>query len=302
MLGVVASALILAAVGFTLNASNADESATVAVPLVSEAAMTQAAAEAAANAAEGAAAVEEVEQRQWGLGTTEDVVPPRSAIRMAGTDTPKVALTFDDGPSAHTDDVLAILDRYGVKATFFVLGQNIKQDEDLVRRAAQNGHVIANHTWTHEAMPDMSDQQLKDELKGTSDEIARLVGLRPNLQRPPYGDFTVATNRVSRQFGMLTIGWNVDSDDWRTTDPRTIADNVLNAPGLGNGAIILLHDGGGDRTPTVEALPRILDGLRARGLEPVTLPELFRAAPPDPAVEGTLIDSTRPTGSGVVAE
>lgn len=293
MLAAVASILILSAVGFTMRATVGDESAAAPAPLVSEAAMTQAAAQAAENAAEGAAAVEEIEQRQWGLGEAPEVVPARSAIRMAGTDAPKVALTFDDGPSANTADVLAILDRYGVKATFFVLGQNIKQDEDIIRRAAANGHVIANHTWTHEAMPEMSKGQLADELQGTSDEIARLAGLRPNLQRPPYGDFTAQTNRASRKLGMLTIGWNVDSDDWRTTDPQTIANNVLNTPGLGNGAIILLHDGGGDRTPTVEALPRILDGLRARGLEPVTLPELFRASPPDPAVEGTLIDSTR---------
>ncbi len=291
MLAGLASVLILGAAGFTPRGSG--DSTTAAAPLVSEAAMTQAAAEAAANAAEGAAAIAEVEERQWSLGEAMDVVPARAALRNAGTERPQVALTFDDGPGESTDDVLAILDRYGVKATFFVVGQNIEGGEGLIRGAAERGHVIANHTWSHGAMPDMDATQLKNELQGTSDEIARLAGRRPNLQRPPYGDLTPRTNRASRKLGMLTIGWNVDSQDWQITDPNAIVNNVLNAPGLGNGAIILFHDGPADRSATVEALPRILDGLRARGLEPVTLPELLRNAPPDPTIEGTLVESTR---------
>jgi len=291
VLGTVALVLVVGAVGFAFRGGETEEVAPQAY--VSEDAMTQAAEQAAAAAQAGAEAIDEVEQRAWGLGDAMDLVPPRSALRQAGGDQPLVALTFDDGPSPYTADVLSILDRYDVKATFFVLGQNLKNDERVIRQAAANGHVIANHTWTHSPMPDMGPDQLLEELKGTSDEIARLSGRRPNLQRPPYGDFDTRTNRANRKQGMLTVAWNVDSLDWRSNDADAIVRAVLDAPALGNGAIILLHDGGGDRSSTVAALPRILDGLAARGLKPVTLPELLRAAPPDPAREGTLVDSSR---------
>lgn len=292
MLGTVAVVLVVGAVGFAFRAGGEAETA-MPQAYVSEDALTQAAAQAAEDAQAGAEAVDEIEQRAWGLGEAEQAVPARSAVRQSGAEQPLVALTFDDGPGEYTADILAILDRYGVKATFFVIGQNLKDGERTVRQAAESGHVIANHTWTHGAMPDMSPEQLTEELKGTSDEIARLAGRRPNLQRPPYGDFDTRTNRANRKQGMLTVAWNVDSLDWRSNEADAIVQAVLDAPALGNGAIILLHDGGGDRSSTVAALPRILDGLAARGLKPVTLPELFRAAPPDPAREGTLVDSSR---------
>jgi hypothetical protein len=129
------------------------------------------------------------------------------------------------------------------------------------------------------------------EFDGTSKLIREVTGRPVTLMRPPFGDFDARTNRWVRRNGMYPIMWNVDSADWRVEDPRQIAANILDAPGLGPGAIILLHDGGGDRSATVNALPMILDGLAKRGLRSVTLPELLRAGPPQGITPGSYAPS-----------
>jgi peptidoglycan/xylan/chitin deacetylase (PgdA/CDA1 family) len=256
-----------------------EEPPAVAAPVASQTAIEQAAAQAASQAAEGAAAVEEVEERAWALGPYVDDVAATDAIRSVQTDEPIVALTFDDGPGAQTYDILAILDRYDAPATFFVLGYLAEADSAPIQQALADGHVIANHTWTHEAMPDQTNAQIIDELNGTSDVIRSIADRRPTLFRPPYGAYTGRTNRQTRRTGMVPVLWNVDSADWRATSSKEIVDNVLNADGLGPGAIILFHDKNGNGNDTINALPRILDGLAARGLKPVTLTELLRAGP-----------------------
>lgn len=240
----------------------------------------QAAAKAAANASAGAAAASEVEQRAWAIGPYATLIPATDGVRSGGDQRAIVALTFDDGPSQYTYDVLAILAKYKVRATFFVLGRYAEDLPDAVIKANQAGHVIANHTWAHDSMVAQSNKVITQRLSDTNAVIERLTGRRPTLFRPPFGDFDARTNRQTRKAGLLSILWSVDSNDWQAPSTQDIVDNVLNAPGLGSGAIILLHDGNGDRSSTVNALPRILDGLIARGLRPVTVPELLRSAPP----------------------
>jgi peptidoglycan/xylan/chitin deacetylase (PgdA/CDA1 family) len=150
----------------------------------------------------------------------------------------------------------------------------------------EQGHVVADHSWTHASLPSLDTAGLRRELVDTRAAILKETGRVPTLMRPPFGDFTAKTNEFSRRQGMLPVLWTVDSNDWALSDPGTIAANVLNSPALKPGAIILLHDGSMNRQMTVDALPLILDGLVARGLRSVTVPELLRAGQPSIASPG----------------
>jgi peptidoglycan/xylan/chitin deacetylase (PgdA/CDA1 family) len=262
----------------------------------SQSAVDRAAADAAASAQEAAKAAEEIEGRTWAVGPYVDEVPKEDGVAAGAPVKGLVALTFDDGPGRYTYDVLALLKRHRMKATFFVLGSQAERDPAALRQMADEGHVVAPHSWSHASMVTLSAKDLAAEFDRTNAVIREAVGRVPAIQRPPFGDFDGRTNRWSRANGMLPILWNVDSNDWQLDDPQEVVRNVLDAPTLGPGAIILLHDGGDDRSMTVNALPAILDGLRKRGLRSVTIPELLRQGPPETIAPGTYAPSTYAEG------
>jgi peptidoglycan-N-acetylglucosamine deacetylase len=210
----------------------------------------------------------------------ELAIPPDVSVRHAGSGRPLVALTFDDGPSPYTDRILDVLARYDAKATFFVIGRQIAERPKTVRRISAEGHAIGNHTWSHASLPQLPARGRRRQLERTNAAIRTATGASPALVRPPYEMTTPTVNRQARRLGLLPVVWSVDPGDWRLRAPWKVARRVLDK--ARPGAIIVLHDGGGDRSTTVAALPKILDGLRQKGLVPVTVPQLLAAAPPDP--------------------
>jgi peptidoglycan-N-acetylglucosamine deacetylase len=262
----------------------------------SQSAIERAAEKAAKNAVAGAKAAEAVEQRLWSNGQFVSKVPPSDGVN-AGTNAGNVvALTFDDGPGKETWDVLALLKRYRMRATFFVTGLSIVKNPGALAAIVADGHVVGDHTWTHASLPSLKPPQLKAEIADTQALIEQETGHKPTTMRPPFGDFTAKTNEFVRARGMLPVLWTIDSNDWALRDASEIAANVLNSPQLKPGAIILLHDGSINRQVTVDALLMILDGLVARGLRSVTVPELLRVGPPSIARPGDYKLSDYATG------
>jgi peptidoglycan/xylan/chitin deacetylase (PgdA/CDA1 family) len=190
-------------------------------------------------------------------------------------DQPEIALTFDDGPDPrHTPRVLETLERYGVTATFFCVGAAARAHPDLLARAAAAGHLVANHTWSHPYLPDLSRDELRWQIEETGSALAAAAGQAalPDLVRPPYGAYTPQALGWLAEHGATTVLWDVDTGDWQLPGPDTIAEQALR--GARNGSIVLFHDGGGDRTQTVAALPAIIEGLRTRGYRLVTVARL----------------------------
>lgn len=262
----------------------------------SQSAIDRAAEKAAKNAVAGAKAAEAVEQRLWSNGQYVSKVPPSDGVNAGVNAGNAVALTFDDGPGKETWDVLALLKRYRMRGTFFVTGASIEKNPGALAAIVADGNVVGNHTWTHASLPSLKAPQLKAEIADTQALIEQETGHKLTTMRPPFGDFTAKTNDYVRARGMLPVLWTIDSNDWALRDASTIAANVLNSPQLKPGAIILLHDGSMDRQVTVDALVMILDGLVARGLRSVTVPELMRLGPPSIARPGDYKLSDYATG------
>jgi peptidoglycan-N-acetylglucosamine deacetylase len=187
---------------------------------------------------------------------------------------PEVALTFDDGPNPpYTSQVLAILQRYGITATFFDVGSQVQAYPDLVRQEYISGHIVGNHTWGHANLSQLSEPSIIWELTTDEDIIKRVIGVRPAFFRPPYGAFNALTLENINHFGLFSFLWNVDPRDWSRPGVSAIVERVLYQ--TGNGSIILLHDGGGDRSQTVAALPIIIESLQQRGFRFVSLQQLI---------------------------
>ena len=192
-----------------------------------------------------------------------------------------VALTFDDGPSDYTHHVLDVLERERVHATFFVIGNQVADQPDQVRRALRDGDLLANHTYTHDDMLKVPLPRFIDEIAGTQRAIWQDTGFTPCLWRAPYGSLDLQLAYVARAFGMDTVQWNVDPFDYTVPPAPTIVQRVLHGnrhdpdPGVRPGSIVLLHDGGGNRSHTVAALPRIIDALRRDGYRFVTVAQLL---------------------------
>jgi peptidoglycan/xylan/chitin deacetylase (PgdA/CDA1 family) len=175
-----------------------------------------------------------------------------------------VALTFDDGPSpTETPRVLAILRRLHVRATFFVVGYLVEHYPQLIALEQRDGMTIGNHTYNHPEVPpfaQLPSQLVRDEIALGAQSLIR-IGVRPRLLRPPAGSYSPAVIRVANALGERVLLWSVDPADWSPgITARQIAARVLNA--VRPGSIVILHDGGGDRTATIHALPRIIKGIR----------------------------------------
>ncbi len=181
-----------------------------------------------------------------------------------------VALTFDDGPSRSiTPKILEILNRAGVKATFFVLGNNVKHSPDIVRLLDNSGHEIGNHSYSHPNLPRQSKSSVESELKRTNDELAKL-NISPVWFRPPYGNSNATVKNSAANHDMHTVFWSLDSKDWKRLSPETLKRRILKQ--TQSGEVILLHD---IHSNTLRALPGIIDGLKAMGYRFVTMSEWY---------------------------
>jgi peptidoglycan/xylan/chitin deacetylase (PgdA/CDA1 family) len=200
-------------------------------------------------------------------------------LRSGGRSKPMVALTFDDGPGPHTADVLKILDKYKVKATFFVIGGASDAHASLIQEEVARGHVVANHTVHHAALDTLSRRDQAAEIDGQTEAIEMFGAPRPRLMRPPYNAWNETTLEVLDKRGMLMVLWDVETNDWQLPGSDVIVQRVLDA--VQPGSIVLFHDGGGDRSQTVAALPRIIEQLKADGYKLVTIPEMLRQNPPE---------------------
>jgi len=188
---------------------------------------------------------------------------------------PEVALTFDDGPSTYTQQVLAVLQRYNVKATFFPIGQNVSQFPTALQQDLAGGNAVGNHSFTHPHLATLPFASIFKELNDTQNAILNATGTRPTLFRPPFGEYNADVLTAAGQLGLTVVTWSAVANDWDNPQPSAaiIASRILSA--AGNGAIFLLHEGGGNRANTVAALPAIIEGLLARGLRLVTIPQML---------------------------
>jgi peptidoglycan-N-acetylglucosamine deacetylase len=188
-----------------------------------------------------------------------------------------VALTVDDGPtSAYTRALLEMLSRERAHATFFVVGQRVEMRPDLVRREIAAGNEVADHTWSHPHLERLDPRAAELEIARGADAVRAATGIAPAYFRPPRGDTTAGAIAAARRLGMRTVLWSVAVEHDLHGTPPQMAGYVLSM--VQPGSIILVHDGGGDRHRSLQALAIVLRGLRTRGYRVVTLGELFRAA------------------------
>ncbi len=207
-----------------------------------------------------------------------DVLAYTPAITEGGSQGDEVALTFDDGPGPYTEQVVGVLNHYHVKATFFAIGEEERYFSAGTALELNSGDVIGDHTETHPMMATLSAHDQHEELFEQIARIELLGGPRPRLFRPPYGSFNATTFKELRALHLLMVLWSVDTSDYRQPGVSAIVSTALE--GAHPGAIILMHDAGGERAETIAALPTIIEGLRRRGLHPVTIPRLLLDDPP----------------------
>ena len=186
----------------------------------------------------------------------------------------EIALTFDDGPSRqNTEEILKILEEYGIRATFFVIGENAAADPERIRMIHEAGHEIGNHTYTHAYISKIRPDELREEIRKTEEVLKSITGEKPTVFRPPGGYYDQASLGVLEEMGYQSVLWSLDTKDWSMPKSDTIASKIEeNAVG---GDIILFHDLNDKRLPTPEALKRILPYLKENGYEFVTISEMI---------------------------
>jgi peptidoglycan-N-acetylglucosamine deacetylase len=189
-----------------------------------------------------------------------------------------IALTFDDGPSARTAAILRVLARHHAHATFFVVGRATRGMEPVLRHIAATGNELADHTYSHADLLALHARARRSQLQWTRGLVWRATGIQARFFRPPYGATGPAVNRLGRSLGLIPVLWSVDSRDWQQPGTKAIVQRVL--AHVQPGAIVLMHDGGGDRRETLRALPSILRALQRRDFRVVTLSRMLATAPP----------------------
>ena len=193
----------------------------------------------------------------------------------------EVALTFDDGPSEFTPKILALLQRERVPGTFFQVGEMAKEFPEYVRAVLAAGYPIGNHTQTHPAFGSESASDQEAQIDAATANLRAAGAPPPRLFRPPGGSFDDATLRILKRLRMLMVMWTADTEDYTRPGEQAIVDRAVSQ--ARPGGIVLMHDGGGDRSQTVAALPRVIARLRAKGFRLVTVPELVLDDPPPAA-------------------
>ncbi len=199
-------------------------------------------------------------------------------VRVAGSQHREIALTFDDGPGPYTPEVLSVLEREHVPATFFEVGALETYFHAATSQIVADGYPIGDHTESHAPMAKLSAADQQTQLLQQSSLIGQYGAPFPRMFRPPYGLWNSTTLAILSRFRMLMILWTVDTSDYREPGVSAIVSSVVS--GARPGAIMLMHDAGGNRAETVAALPRIIAALHARGYKLVTVPKLLLDNPP----------------------
>ena len=241
---------------------------------------------------------------QYG-GTTPSAEPapkagePKITFSSVNVDAPYIALTFDDGPGAATTPrLLEMLAKRNIKVTFFVLGECVQANPEILKREVAEGHEIGNHSWSHPNLEKMSDEAVRGQLQRTQDVVAQTAGVTPKIMRPPYGALSSRQRKwVYNQLGLKVILWEVDPNDWKRPGASVIARRILE--GTRKGSIILSHD---IHAQTIDSMAQVLDGLLAKGFKFVTVSELLAmdqpAKPkPKPTASASPGSSAAPTAS-----
>jgi peptidoglycan/xylan/chitin deacetylase (PgdA/CDA1 family) len=175
-----------------------------------------------------------------------------------------VVLTFDDGPdAAYTPQILKVLAKFDAKATFFEIGENVRKHPELTKQIHAAGHSVENHTWTHADLRKLTATAFRQQVLSTDQAIRAQLGSTPQCLRPPYGAVNATVRQRAKALGKDLVVWTVDSRDWTKPGTAAIVQRVVKS--VHNGSVILMHDGGGNRTETVAALPKILTALKAQG-------------------------------------
>jgi peptidoglycan/xylan/chitin deacetylase (PgdA/CDA1 family) len=218
--------------------------------------------------------------------TAASVQPSRApaSYNSVYTSKPVLALTFDDGPHPElTPRLLDLLRAEGVRATFYVVGKNVEAYPEIARRIVAEGHEIANHSWSHPALPSLGAARLNQELESTSAVIERVTGRRPTNMRPPYGALNERVRRtIINDHKMDIILWSVDPLDWKRPGAAVVTQRLVQ--GAQPGGILLAHD---IHPGTIEAMPGTIAQLKAKGYGFATVSQLLAmrepAPPPTPA-------------------
>lgn len=199
--------------------------------------------------------------------------PSEKPPRLEGA----VALTFDDGPGAHTGRLLDALKEYDAKATFFVVGRVACENEEnmaLVKRMVDEGHEVANHSYSHFNFLKISDNAVLKQISKTNETIASITGKKPTLLRPPYGSFNNRVTELAKQEGLAVVLWTPSPEDWRYKDVDYVCNFMLDY--IEAGSTFLLHD---VHKTTVDGVIKALPVLAERGIKLVTVSELFDLKP-----------------------
>ena len=228
----------------------------------------------------------EAEKRGYRFGTLEEL---KSAQTLSVQDygrqglvfsenpsaTKCLALTFDDGPhETQTEEILAVLAKYGVTATFFPIGENVARHPHLIRKARDAGHEIGNHTYTHCTVSKVSAETLTEEIRKTEEVLKEQCGVTPRLFRPPGGDISENAVRLVNQMGYRYVlwSWRLDTRDWASVSVQSVVDTVMN--NVKDGNVILFHDYVAGTSPTAKALDILIPKLQEQGYRFVTVSDL----------------------------
>lgn len=203
--------------------------------------------------------------------TAKPIAPTAAAASLQCSTTKKcISLTYDDGPGIHTPELLTILKRNKVHATFFVIGRNAARSPDTLKRAINDGHLIGNHSWNHPWLPTKSEKQILDELTQTNTIIQKYTNKPVRYARPPYGAIDNKTYRVYKSLSLSAVFWSVDTRDWADRNASIVCNRVV--AGARSGGIVILHD---IHQSTVQATQCIIDNLKKRNYSFVTVDELL---------------------------
>lgn len=207
---------------------------------------------------------------------------PNTFYLKGNTGKRQVALTFDDGPDTkYTPKILDVLKKYNVKATFFLMGSRAKKHPQIVKRIIDEGHIIANHTWSHVNLTKISEKRFEKEINKTNNILAKETGREIMMLRPPYGAISVDALQKLKEMNYKSIQWSVDSRDWLGDNVDKILINTI--PDVTNDAIILFHSAAGNQAHNLEAsvkvLPELIKTLRMKDFEFVNLDKLLDIKP-----------------------
>ena len=236
----------------------------------------------------------EMEQRGYRFGTLDELTMDVSARESVSqhtsvhdyetqglvfSDNPDagkvIALTFDDGPhKTQTDEILAVLDKFQVKATFFPIGENIELHPEIIQRVCEAGHEIGNHTYTHANVSKLSEEALRKEIEDTAKLLKEQCGVTPVLFRPPGGDISDSAVKLVNEMGYRYVlwSWKLDTRDWAAVPVDKVVNTVLN--NVGDGNIVLFHDYVVGKSPTAKALEILIPALQEQGYRFVTVSQL----------------------------